>query len=97
REQRVEVRDDARLLHPVGRYVLALKIGDRLDRRVLAYPERHLEAIQGHRHAQVRLGVAFPDVLAPLRFGRLADVEEQEVRLARIDRIEDRRVAAETE
>jgi len=37
-------------------------------------------------------GVALPDVLAALRLGRLADVEQQEIRRTRIDRVDDARV-----
>ena len=46
------------------------------------------------RGADVGLGVAFPHVLALLRLGRLADVEQQEVGLLRVDRVDDAGVAA---
>jgi hypothetical protein len=93
-EERVQVRDDARLLDPVGRNVSALEIGERLDRRVLAHPECHLESVEAHREPDVRLRVALPDVLALHRLGRLADVEQEEVRLLGVHCVDDSAIAA---
>ena len=93
-EQRAHVDDHARLLHPVGRHALALQVGDRVDRRILAHPERHLKAVERHRVAQIGVGLAFPVAFAGPGLGDLADVEQQEVGLLRLHRLEDRRIAA---
>ncbi len=84
----------AGLLHPSRGHALALEVRDRLVWRVLAHERTNLEWRQGHRQTQIGLGFAIPVAHALASIRGLTDIEDEEIGLLRVHRIEHRRITA---